>query len=302
MPNMMELMLGGNTDQRTMQALAGQLRRKREASNLAMLSGDPTLQGFGGVLREDMQLQQKLKMDQAEKAAQRELTSGYYDQLAENSAFNKTMSQRRQVEIERHNRAMEEAAAIRSSGANAGKIPTASAQEKTNEVIAGLQNIKNLGETFQDHYGSSTSIAGGSATNVLGKTPLSTDAMKEQALWWSQYDLLYTLPVRNQLFGSALTAQERAAWRKANISPNSPPDVIRKGIKNLTAIAEQALSRQYIADAASYDPEWVGSVYGQVDIPAIGGSKQTPPPEEKEEVVPPTPQSGKEVAWSDTKP
>jgi len=258
-----EIMLAGNRDQKTLRALAGKLRGQKDIASLSMLSGDPTVGGFGQVLNSNVEDRVAQRLDEEQKQQQRDLTKGYYDQLAGQHADNQDFRNRTLAETMRHNQAMEQAAVLKK--ALGKKPPTTTAQKETAGVIEAYQNIQQIMGSFQDDYGSKIGFGEGSVSNMLGKTPLATDDQKSQAEWWSQYDLLYTLPRRNQIFGSALTLPEREAWDKANISPNSPPDVIRKGLERLHAIAYNALQRKAANDYALYDNEWADNMYGMID-------------------------------------
>lgn len=103
----MELLLSQRRDKATSDAFAQGLRGKKDLAALAMLSGDQTVGGFGGVLQSDVanQVQQKLKRDQSD--AQRELTQGYYNTAAENQRLSRALQKARLDETIRHNKAME---------------------------------------------------------------------------------------------------------------------------------------------------------------------------------------------------
>jgi hypothetical protein len=72
--------------------------------------------------------------------------------------------------------------------------------------------------------------------------------MQEQGQWWKQY-ADQTNIVRNELFGSALTAAEKAAFDKANIDPGMSPSEIRTRLRDQQAAAAAAYNK--LLDAAS---------------------------------------------------
>jgi hypothetical protein len=260
--------------------LTNALRNRKDVATLSLLSGDPTVGKFGSTLYGDVEDKLTKKFKKRENEAQRALTEGYYDQLQ--SQHQDRMGHQGNVlkETIRHNQAMEEAALLKNS-LGKFKTPPVGAQEKTNNVIGNYQNINNLIGTFKDEFANTTKIPGeGSFSNMWAKTPFGSEPQQNQSLWWNEYDKLYTLPVRNQMFGSALTATEKQAWAQANISPNSPPEVIKRGLQQMRRIAHEVMLRQARNDAMLYDPQWVDSVYSQIspetDFPSpVGGDGAT---------------------------
>lgn len=122
----MEILLAGNRDKQTMDAFANGLRGRKDVAQLAMLSGDQTVGQFGGALYNDVDKQMSTRIAEKEKQAQRDLTQGYYDQMAGQSKLSQAMAARKQAELERHNRATEENQRLRlSAGVNAVDKETA---------------------------------------------------------------------------------------------------------------------------------------------------------------------------------
>jgi len=187
------------------------------------------------------------------------------------------MNKRKQSEVERHHLEMERIAALRAETALTGagfKAPSVSAQKMTQEAKESYDGIARVLKAYKPEYATQWGAVGeGTITNFLGKK-VGSQGMKDQARWWADYDLLYTLGRRNQLFGSALTDSEIRAWEGANISPNSPPDVIERGLRTLSEIASKKLEEQYKNDAPLYKPEWVESMYsGIAPMPTFGADK-----------------------------
>lgn len=274
----MQIMLEGNRDEKSMRALSDGLRNRKEVGEMASLLGTRNQREFGGSLRDDVRAQQGLK----EKQDQRSMTQGYYDQ---SDAHRKNVL----TESIRHNKAMEEAAALRAQAAASGtkfKAPSVSAIKKTEQSINEYEGIRRTLAGYKKDYANNTFFPWeGGLSNTVGKFT-GTDAQKDQARWWADYDLLYTLGTRNKLFGSALTDSEIKAWEGANISPNSPPDVIERGLKTLMEIADRKFKQSYSSDSTLYLPEWVDSVYA----PYLGAPQDTSvgaPPD-----APPMPGSG----------
>jgi len=275
----LEIMLtsGSNRDDDMQKALSSGLRRRREISELAQITGDEVLTPFGQNLAQSVARDTTLEKASMEKAAQRELTSQYYEQMAQQSALANTMALRRQEEYERHNRATEKNQLLRATSAGM-KTPTVSAQKRTDEAKESYEGIRRVLGSYKSDYANNSYIPfEGSLSNTLGKYT-GTDAQKDQSRWWADYDLLYTLGRRNKLFGSALTDSEIRAWEGANIGPNSPPEVIERGLKTLSEIAERKIKEQYANDAPLYKPEWVQSVYGDLQpLPQFGEDVQSSP-------------------------
>lgn len=269
--------------------LTNALRNRKDIATLSLLSGDPTVGNFGSTLYGDVEDKLEKKFRESQNEAQRALTKSYYDQMQgqheDRMGYQKSVLQ----ETIRHNMATEKANALKNA-LGRFKQPPVGAQEKTNSVIGNYMNINNLISSFQDDYANTTKVPGeGSFSNMWGKTPFASQAQKDQSLWWNEYDKLYTLPVRNQMFGSALTATEKQAWSQANISPNSPPDTIKRGLEQMREIAHRALQRQAMNDAALYDPTWTQSVYSQIQEPTDFPS----PPGEQ-----PAAKQGGAVSWA----
>lgn len=99
-----------------------------------------------------------------------------------------------------------------------------------------------------------------------GIGPLS-DRMEEVDAWWAEYSA-WENQARNRLFGSALTAHEKAAWDKTSINRNMQPDLVDERIKARRAIitskaAQSALT--YLVEG--HDPEAVATYFRGV-LPA----------------------------------
>ncbi len=108
MPDPLEILLSQRDPGDGMQrALASGLRRRREIAELAQLTGDEVLVPFGQNLGATVQRDATAERARLDKAAQRKLTSDYYEQQAANSRLSQAMAVRKQDEVERHNKAME---------------------------------------------------------------------------------------------------------------------------------------------------------------------------------------------------
>ena len=114
---------------------------------------------------------------------------------------------------------------------------------------AGMADaMAGLAGTFKDDY--SSSIGLGNVQNALGRLGVGN---QDQANWWQQYAEQRNL-IRNQLFGSALTAAEQRAFDEANITPNMDAKLIRRRLSQQAQAAQQAYNRLRDAAAGSgYD-------------------------------------------------
>lgn len=291
----MQILLEGKKGEKYTKALSDKLRYRKDMGEFLSLAGNESISQFGDSLRADVQGQQ----GQKEKQDQRAMTQGYYDQ---SDAHRKNVLK----EAMRHNKAMEDAAYLKAmeDSRNSGfKSPSVSAVKKADDAINQYEGINRTVSAFKDEYATNAlgaAFGTGSMVNFLGPK-VGNQAMLDQARWWADYDLLYTLGTRNKLFGSALTDSEIKAWEGANISPNSTPEAIRRGLATLTEIADRKFQQQYRSDKNLYTPEWVEGIYApyinepspspyaQPGNPAPQGVEGSPPP-----VMPEGP-----VSWGD---
>lgn len=109
---------------------------------------------------------------------------------------------------------------------------------------AGMADaMTGLAGSFKDSYSSNYGL--GNVQNALGRLGLSNE---DQSNWWQQYAEQRNL-IRNQLFGSALTAAEQRAFDEANITPNMDPKQVRLRLGQQAEAAQRAYNR--LRDAAA---------------------------------------------------
>lgn len=112
----------------------------------------------------------------------------------------------------------------------------------------------------------------GEARNWVGRTlPSSIVDPKaaEGATWWQGYDKFKNV-VRNDLFGSALTTTEKAAFEKADINPGMNPTQVTENLKTQKDIYEKGIVRKASAMIeAGYKPEAIAKAYG-VSLESLG--------------------------------
>lgn len=136
---------------------------------------------------------------------------------------------------------------------------------KLSEEGGKFANLSGFINNFQDNYAGYKSSWVGDATMTAGRT-LGKDWVGEDianaASFWQNYDR-YKNVVRNELFGSALTAPEKAAFEKADVNPSMAPDQIRKNLSEQKTIYENGLKRKANAMIeAGYKPEAIAAAYG----------------------------------------
>lgn len=273
MPHPMEILLKQKRDEASLAAMSNGLRRKQDIGYLSTLSGDPTLGKLGTGLQGQVDSRLKAKLLSDEKAAQRDMTQGYYDQMSDQ--FGQAQEHRGKVLTEaiRSNKEKERLMGLKASRGMM-KAPSQSAVKATNQTVQAATNISALTDKFKNDYGTDIGFGEGTWSNFMGKTPMGSEKQTEQALWWSEYQQLYELGTRNELFGSALTDSEIRAWKKANISENSTGAQIREGLAIMAEVARNKAAQQYLSDSQLYYPDWVNSVYG----PMMGGGGGEAPP------------------------
>lgn len=104
--------------------------------------------------------------------------------------------------------------------------------------------------TFKDEYAGHTIV--GDWSNTAGRI-LGDDS--GQAQWWQDYAMQNNVK-RNKLFGSALTATEKAEWEKTIVTPRMNPQQVRLNLTRQAALeakAAQKLAAPYTAGGYSRD-------------------------------------------------
>lgn len=150
--------------------------------------------------------------------------------------------------------------------------PRAMSRPTINDLASAGQSVTDLGrinEEWNPEYGGYKSQWWGDFNNWLGRIGVSVGvggnnigASEDAALFWQDYQT-YKNKVRNDLFGSALTATERAEFDKAVINPGMSPDVIQKNLARQQELARQAaakIANAYLAQG--YPPEQIEAALG----------------------------------------
>lgn len=149
-------------------------------------------------------------------------------------------------------------------------IPS-STEQKLADQFGIYASLKNASEGFNPDYAGNT-ITGGLENTLQGLySGIGTPGQRD---WWANFRQTDNL-IRNQMFGSALTATEKAAYEATTISERMDPKEITRNLKRRTDIIEGALRRRARTLAAQgYNPEAISALLG--DEPNIVGNLPSP--------------------------
>lgn len=144
-------------------------------------------------------------------------------------------------------------------------LPTPVAKELTKRAEAA-DATKRFAESFKDQFGNKTVLGDWDNT---GKRIFGDNT--GQAQWWQDY-AFHRNQIRNELFGSALTASEKTEWEKADIGPRMDAAEIKKNLDRRAKIEERALNRQIRANqAAGYNRQQIEELTGRAGSDDAGG-------------------------------
>lgn len=163
---------------------------------------------------------------------------------------------------------------------NAGDI------RKLTEEGNKFQQINGFVDTFKPEYAGAPFV--GKARNWVGRTlpdSMVDESVVKGATWWQEYDR-YKNQVRNELFGSALTATEKAAFEAADINPGMSADAIKRNLAAQQRAVQSAMSKLGGALVSEgYNPETISKAYGLPADHFKGGDKTSSKPQ-RPSVVP----------------
>lgn len=149
---------------------------------------------------------------------------------------------------------------------------------KIAETSNTYDEFNGLLDGFKDTYGGYKVRAAGDIANAWKRNVGGDDG---QADWWQRYQMQQN-EVRNRLFGSALTATEKAEFDKAMINPGMTPESIRTNLaRQLETMkkAEAKTYKAYLSGGFSKDQlnELTGGRHGQPDVPAAPAAPAADP-------------------------
>jgi len=141
---------------------------------------------------------------------------------------------------------------------------------KLSEEGGKFSAVKGFIDTFDDKFAGQT-LLGGARNSVARNLPeWATDPdARKGAEWWQNYDR-YKNVVRNDLFGSALTATEQAAFTAADITPNMNPAAVKANLETQRKVLEGAMKRKAGGLVAEgFRPDTVARGFG-VELKDLG--------------------------------
>ncbi len=155
-----------------------------------------------------------------------------------------------------------------------GKALPSPAVTKLAGMADAVESTERAVQGFKPEYGGKLVL--GRLSNTIGK--LAGDDTG-QVQWWQDFDTAQN-QARHALFGSALTATEKAAWEEISINPRMDSREIQKNLarrQQLEANAASKLARAYAAGGYNKDQirELLGASADYLETPAApaGGTK-----------------------------
>lgn len=216
---------------------------------------------------------------QAQRDAQQAAAEARREQALRDEALRREIEAGRQMTARESNQIRRELGMLAAGRAEANRnkprdMPFGDLR-KLSEQAGTATALSALADDFKNDYASPLpGVPGvGSVINYAGRSGIGD---KERANWWQRYNEQINL-VRNELFGSALTAPERAAFDRAMVGPDMSADVIKKRLDQQAEAAAKAYNRLVQAAEASNFNVTGAPV---VPLPSRGGQKPAggPPP------------------------
>lgn len=133
-----------------------------------------------------------------------------------------------------------------------------------------FQNLMGFNQTFKTDYGGLGvgGYGGDSMTAAARYGVPGFGGYKAAAEWWQNYDRHKNV-VRNDLFGAALTPNEKEEFDKADVNPNMDPALIQKNLARQQTVMASAIRRRIKSMAAAgYQQQPVEEAYG-ITLPEL---------------------------------
>lgn len=126
-----------------------------------------------------------------------------------------------------------------------GKPLPSALQTSLGKKADGYAQMKSAVEKFQDGFaGYKGSTTAGELDLWIAKNLGTKDELKkDSAQWWADY-AAYRNVARNSIFGSALTAHEKAEWEKQDITLGMTDDAVKKRLSRQAELVEIALGKE----------------------------------------------------------
>jgi hypothetical protein len=147
-----------------------------------------------------------------------------------------------------------------------------------NEKGGTLEDFTRLKTGFKEEYGGfKTQFAGDTVNAIARNTGIGNE---ERSTWWQDYQNQKNV-VRNRLFGSALTATEKAEFDKANIHPGMTPGTIKANLALQHDAARRAAAKLVNTySKMGYSQDQIEAATGfplsDLQAPAIPSEKPAP--------------------------
>lgn len=139
---------------------------------------------------------------------------------------------------------------------------------KLQGIASGVQASERFRDTFQDSYSGPFQEAARFAGTYV---PGATENAKATSTWWNDYQG-HKNKTRHELFGSALTATEKAEWEKSDITTTMDAAQIRKNLNRRAELERQAYDK---LEAAARAPTR-GAQLDAIKPPAPGTAPGAP--------------------------
>lgn len=135
---------------------------------------------------------------------------------------------------------------------------------KLSEEGGKFQSVTRFADTFEDDFGGRPLGMGTARNWVASNLPseVTDPSAQRGATWWQDYNK-YRSVVRNELYGSALTAPERRDFERADINPGMTPKQIKANLKIQKGLTQKAVERKATALVnEGYSGETVRRAFG----------------------------------------
>jgi hypothetical protein len=276
------------SEEEKLQALSRQLRARQQIGQTGQILGgrllkQPSAQILGDV-NEQVGKMSALGARKRELTAQEEMARMNDAEQAKAAALDREF-RAGESEKERAFRAQENAqqrALSRSLAAMKEKEPEY--RKFSSKDIQGLSEKKeeidyldSVVSNFKPEYAGLGVPGGRALSNAIASKGLGTEGMKNAQKWWMDWEKSYTLPTRNKLFGSALTAPERKAWNDASITKDMTPEQIQQNIAIISDLRQKAVNRMGESfKVEGFNPETVDSMFGPSAEEVVTGKPGKP--------------------------
>jgi len=278
------------TEREKLDALAKKLRGRSMVGQLGMLTGDKVLapmgQGIGAQAEAQAEKIGSFQARRRELEAQEAMRAASALERAKEAEINRQhdlsmLGQRQSFDASQSalSRALDKELAqikAKDGGEDYTDLKFNDVRKLTADV-AEADAISGVISNFKDEY-AGTGLPGGRAiSNWAASKGYGDKETKDAQKWWADWDRAYTLPVRNEMFGAALTATEQAAWEKANISPDMTPAQIREATATIEKIKRDVLAREReTLKSAKFNPKQVDTAFGVAEAEAKKGPSTDP--------------------------